>query len=146
MMYFDNHLKPLGLILGVVTVISVGACGDDGAKNGSGSVDPEANHCEAAAKRLTRDVGIIQIIETKAWTQGDTRNVRVRFAYPQNNPEGLANGLVTCNYAFTLDVRGDADRYPQAQSIYFRARNLSTNELLLLNMGLRGTKSQFKLN
>lgn len=143
MMHFNNHLRTLSLILGVAMV---SACGDDATTNGDGSLDPEVRHCEAAAQRLTREVGNIKIIEAKATTQGDVRNVRVRFAYPQNNSAGLSNGFVACGYAFTLEVRGDKDRYPQAQSIYFRARNLSTNELLLLNMGLRGTKSQFKLN
>lgn len=142
MAYFNKVYRGLSLVFGVAML---SACGGDAPKNSAGATDPEAIHCVAAAKRLTRDVGNIQVIEAKAWTQEDVRNVRVRFSYPENNPEGLTNGAVTCAYAFTLDIRGDKDRYPQAQSIYFRARNLSTNELLLINMGLRGTQPQFKM-
>lgn len=132
-----------GLSLGVVVVtLGLSACGDNQPLDG----DPEARHCEAAAQRLTREVGHIDIIESKGWTQEDVRHVRVRFAYPQNNSEGLLNGSLTCSYPFTLAIRGDKSRYPQAQAIFFRARNLSQNELLLLNMGLRGTKPAFKLN
>lgn len=140
---FYKHVNRLSVLLSIVLV---SGCGDDARQKPSGPVDPEARHCEAVAQRLTREVGDIALIETKAWTQGDVRNVRIRFAYPENNPENLTNGTVACGYAFPLEVRGDKDRYPQAQSIFYRARYLSTNELLLLNMGLRGTKPQLKLN
>lgn len=138
-----KHVSTLTVLVGIVLI---GGCGDDARQNATGTLDPEARHCEAVAQRLTREVGDITLLETKAWTQGDVRNVRVQFAYPVNNPENLTNGTVACGYAFPFEVRGNKDRYPQAQSVYYRARNLSTNELLLLNMGLRGTKPQLKLN
>ena len=128
MAYFDKVLSALA------AVAVLGACGD----KTDVPADPEAQHCVRAAERLTRDVGNIQIIEAKAWTNGDVRSVRVRFAYPENT-QGLSNGNVMCVYAYPVTVRGDKGRRPQAQSIYFRARHLSENELLLLNMALRGT-------
>jgi len=140
MFLFIQILKRLTLCGGLV--LAVTGCSEDTAFD----ADPEARHCEAAAQRLTREVGNIEILESKGWTQEDVRHVRVRFAYPQNNGEGLLNGSLTCSYPFTMGIRSDKSRYPQAQGIYFRARNLSENELLLLNMGLRGTKPAFKLN
>ena len=116
-------------------IVVLSACGNDG-----GAVpDPEARHCERAAQRLTHEVGNINVIEAKAWTNADVRSVRVRFAYPENT-QGLVNGSVLCTYVFPVTVRGDLKRDVKAQSVYFRARHLSTNELLLLNIGLRGTK------
>lgn len=128
-MYFNKRLSSL------VIVMALSACGDQGGE----AVDPEALHCGQAAQRLTREVGNITIIEAKAWTNEAVRSVRVRFAYPENE-DGLVNGSVLCTYDFPVTIRGDNKRRPQAQSVYFRARHLSTNELLLLNMGLRGTR------
>lgn len=102
------------------------------------SADPEAEHCTRAAKRLTRAEGSIAVIEAKSWTTEDVRNVRVRFAYPET-VTGSTNGSLICTYPFPLAVRGDKNRHPQAQSMFFQARYLSQNELLLLNIGLRGT-------
>lgn len=138
MAYFVKFFRALALLF-AGTVLA--ACGEQG----RGFVDVEAQHCRAAAKRLTRDVGDIQIIEAKAWTIGDQRNVRVRFSYPEHNEQGLTNGNLLCSYVFPVTVRGDNSRVPVAKSIYFRARNLSKNELLLLNMGLRGTRPEFKI-
>lgn len=129
MMYFNKRLSSLAIMM------ALSACGDQGGQN----LDPEALHCSAAAQRLTREVGNVTIIEAKAWTNEAVRNVRVRFAYPENE-DGLVNGSVLCTYDFPVTLRGDNKRHPQAKSVYFRARHLSTNELLLLNMGLRGTK------
>ena len=73
------------------------------------------------------------------------RSERVRFTYPEGNAAGLSFGAVLCTYAFDVAVRSNDKRNPKAQTVYFRARNLSENELLLLNMGLRGTKPEFKI-
>lgn len=128
-MYFNKRLSSLAIVMALL------ACGDQGGD----AVDPEALHCSGAAQRLTREVGNVTIIEAKAWTNEEVRSVRVRFAYPENE-DGLVNGSVLCTYDFPVTLRTDDKRHPQAQSVYFRARHLSTNELLLLNMGLRGTK------
>lgn len=132
-----RHYRSLFRALAPITLATalLAACGDGGAP-----LDPEADHCSRAAQRLTRDDGPIAIIEAKGWTTGDVRSVQVRFAYAEGNPAGLSHGNIQCIYAFPITVRGDAGRLPQAQSLYFRNRHLSENELLLLNMGLRGTR------
>jgi hypothetical protein len=133
MVHFDKIFKTLTLVaVGMVVV----ACGESSPP----PADPEADHCERAVKRLTREQGPIAIIEAKAWTIEDVRNVRVRFAYLENGKASATRGIVMCSYAFPVTVRGDKYRHPQALSVNFHARNLSTNELLLLNMGLRGVK------
>ena len=132
---FDKTLTVFALVL--AGGVGLAACGDGGPD------DPEADHCARAAARLTRSDGPISVTEAKAWTTDDVRSVQVRFAYAENNPAGLSYGNIQCTYAFPVTVRGDAKRLPQAQSLYFRNRNLSENELLLLNMNLRGTKSDF---
>lgn len=129
MSYFNKVLS------GLAVVMALSACGNEGGQ----VVDPEALHCSNAAQRLTREVGNVTILEAKAWTNGDVRSVRVRYAYPENE-DGLVNGSVLCTYDFPVTIRGDDKRHAQAQSVYFRARHLSTNELLLLNMVLRGTQ------
>ena len=129
MLYYHKVLS------GLVVVTALAACGNEGGP----ARDPEAMHCSGAAQRLTKEVGNIQIIEAKAWTHEEVRNVRVRFAYPENEA-GLVNGSVLCTYDFPVTIRGDNKRRPKAQSVYFRARHLSTNELLLLNIALRGTQ------
>lgn len=129
MTYYHKVLSGLAVVTALV------ACGNEGAP----ARDPEAVHCSGAAQRLTKEVGNVTIIEAKAWTNEDVRSVRVRFAYPENE-DGLVNGSVLCTYDFPVTMRGDNKRRPQAQSVYFHARHLSTNELLLLNIALRGTK------
>lgn len=136
-----NFYKVLSVLAPIVAVSQVAACGDAGSTKG----DPEAQHCEQAAQRLTRDIGTIHVIETKPWTADNVRSVRVRFTYPEGNAAGLSFGAVLCTYAFDVAVRSNDKRNPKAQTVYFRARNLSENELLLLNMGLRGTKPEFKI-
>lgn len=108
------------------------------------SADPETAHCERAAQRLVRDVGKILIVESQAWSIDGMRNVRVRFQYPPN-PDNLNMGNILCTYDYSLDVRSDKSRLPQLKSVYFQARYLSENELLLLNMGLRGTQPEYKV-
>lgn len=129
------NIRALPLVLAVV----VAACGD-----GRAPADPEADHCVRAAQRLLKDelkgMGSIAVLESQAWTQDQDRLVRLRFAYPPGHPEGLEYGTIRCTYAFPVEARGDASRRPRAVAIYFRARNLSANELWLLNAALHGTR------
>ena len=138
MTYFDKILKVLaGVAVGAV----LASCGEKAAP----PADPEAHHCTRVAMRLTRDVGSITVIEAKSWTFEDVQNVRVRFAYPETASNAAIYGNVLCSYPFPVDIRGDKDRQPQLQSVYFQGRYLSKNELLLLNIGLRGVRPDLKI-
>ena len=133
MAYFDKILKALAVAF--VAFVGV-SCGEKSAP----PADPEADHCARAAVGLTRAIGSITVIEAKSWTLENVQNVRVRFVYPETATEAASYGSVLCTYAFPLEVRGDKKRQPQAQSVYFQGRYLSKNEVLLLNIGLRGRR------
>lgn len=130
------HFAKIYRVLLVFFVALSGAgCGEESPP----PADPEADRCERVARRLTRDIGPITILESHAWALEDLRSVRVRFAYPET-ADGPSFGNIMCTFPFPVDVRGDKNRQPLAQSVYFQARYLSENELLLLNMSLRGIK------
>lgn len=139
MAYLDNRVQVLVVI--VVVALGASSCGEKVAP----PADPEAHHCTKVAVRLTRDIGAITVIEAKSWTFEDVQNVRVRFVYPETSSEAATYGNVLCVYPFPVEVRGDKNRLLQVQSVYFQGRYLSKNELLLLNIGLRGVKPDIRI-
>lgn len=133
MRYFANSFKMLLLLSLLAPVLE--ACGE----GGDVPADPEEAHCRKVAAKLAQAAGTIRILDSRAWTLDDVRNVRVRFEYPPETPD-MTVGSIMCTYDFSIETRSDARRKPVAASVFFRGRTLSTNELLLLNTAIRAKK------
>lgn len=109
------------------------------------SIEPEVAHCATIVGRATQVYGDITIIGVQVADLGDARTVRLRFAYPPGN-EDFSVGNISCSYAFAFANRSDPKRVVRASSVYFKGRDLSENELYILNTSPFRALPKFKLN
>ena len=96
------------------------------------SIEPEVEHCAITAGRATQTYGDITIVREHHWTLENVRGVQLRFEYPPDYEE-FRFGNIQCTYEFSLATRADPHRVVYAQSVYFKGRYLSENELRFLN-------------
>lgn len=106
--------------------------------------EPEVEHCAITAGRATQTYGDVTIVRIHHWTLENVRGVQLRFEYPPDY-RNFRFGNIMCTYAFTLDVRSDPNRVVYAQSVYFKGRYLSENELRFLNTSPFRPQPKFKI-
>lgn len=109
------------------------------------TIEPEVEHCAITAGRATQTYGDITIVRMHHWTLENVRGVQLRFEYPPDYTE-FRFGNIMCTYAFTLDIRADPNRIVKAESVYFKGRYLSENELNFLNTSPFRPKPVFKIS
>jgi len=132
----NSALNTFSMVLAVLVLAS---CGQE-----PPLIEPEVEHCAITAGRATQTYGDITIVRMHHWTLENVRGVQLRFEYPPDYTE-FRFGNIMCTYAFTLDIRVDPNRIVKAQSVYFKGRYLSENELHFLNTSPFRPQPKFKL-
>lgn len=139
---FSRMAKTFAM-LAVMVVVS--ACGE-GPKKQS---DPEIEHCLVALEKLTKDFTDVGIATARGWDVENIKNVSLTFDYtvPAQGTTVEAEtlrGLMVCRYEYSIETRTTKGREAKAIAIRFRGRQLSLNELLLLNTSISGQKSRLQ--
>jgi len=123
----------------ILAVFVLTSCGQE-----PPSIEPEVEHCAITAGRATQTYGDITVVRMHHWTLENVRGVQLRFEYPPDYQD-FRFGNITCTYTFTLDIRADHRRVVNAQSVYFKGRYLSENELRFLNTSPFRPQPKFKI-
>jgi len=123
----------------MVLLLALASCGSEPAQ-----MEPEVEHCAITAGRATQTYGDITIVRMHHWTLENVRGVQLRFEYPPEYEE-FRFGNIQCTYEFSLATRSNPDRIVYAQSVYFKGRYLSENELRFLNTSPFRPQPKFKL-
>jgi len=132
-------LAALALLLGVA------ACGEAPKEQ----ADPEIEHCLMALEKLSKDFTDVGLAEARGWDVENIKNVSLTFDYTVP-AQGTAieaetlRGLMVCRYEYSIETRTTKGREANAIAIRFRGRQLSLNELLLLNTSISGQKSRLR--
>lgn len=129
----------------LASLVFISACGEVPKK----APDPEIGHCKVALEKLSKDFIDVGLAEARAWDVENVKNVSLTFDYTvpakgTATPEESFRGLMVCRYEYSIETRTTKGREAKAIAIRFRGRQLSLNELLLLNTSISGVKSRLQ--
>ncbi len=133
----------------LASLVFISACGEVPKK----APDPEAEHCVAALEKLSKGFSDVEMVKLRGWDVENIKNVSLTFDYTvpaiksahgTATPEESFRGLMVCRYEYSIETRTTKGREAKAIAIRFRGRQLSLNELLLLNTSISGVKSRLQ--
>jgi len=133
------------ITLALALLLGVAACGEAPKK----PKDPEIEHCIVALEKLSKDFTDVGLVQARGWDVENIKNVSLTFDYTIP-AQGTAieaetlRGLMVCRYEYSIETRTTKGREAKAIAVRFRGRQLSLNELLLLNTSISGQKSRLR--
>ena len=138
----NRRFMAMGLL---ASLVLVSACGEVPKK----PPDPEAEHCLAALDKLSKDFTDVGLVKLRGWDVESIKNISLTFDYTvpakgTATPEESFRGLMVCRYEYSIETRTTKGREAKAIALRFRGRQLSLNELLLLNTSISGVKSRLQ--
>ena len=142
---FRRH--PISTAVALLALLGLGACGE--AKTPKKQADTEIEHCIVAMEKLSKDLIDVSLVDARAWDVEKIKNVSLTFDYT-TPAKGTAieaetfRGLMVCRYEYSREIRTTKGHEAKALAIRFRGRQLSDNELLLLNASISGVKSRLQ--
>lgn len=123
-------IRPVA-VLALLAFLPLGACAEDETK------DPEIRHCEAAFKRVTKDVRNRTVASTRAWMVGDNKTVAITYDGIYGETDVALRDIFKCTYYTPIGSAPKKIRRIDAIDIMVRGKHMSEAERLLVNTAIQ---------